>query len=520
MIFRSPYPDVEIPSLPLTPFVFQGVESRAQKPALIDGTTGRTLTYGDLFRLIRRAAAGLAARGFEKGDVFAIAIPNVPEYAVIFHAVSLLGGVSTTVNPLVTVEEMAHQLKDSGAKYLLTIPQLAEKGLEAARKTGVREVFLLGEGEGTTRFASLLEIDGEPPAVGIDPREDVVVMPYSSGTTGLPKGVMLTHFNLVANTLQVTRSFDAVTEDDTLMGVLPFFHIYGLVVILTVALYHKATVVTLPRFDLPQFLETLQKYRVSFAHVVPPIVLALGKHPLVDQYDLSHLKIVFSGAAPLSENVADACARRVGCAVVQGYGMTEASPATHTSPGDLAKCKPGSVGPTVPNTECKIVDVETGAALGPGKNGELWVRGPQVMKGYLNNPDATAQTVDTEGWLHTGDVGYADEDGHFFIVDRLKELIKYKGLQVAPAELEAVLLAHPQIADAAVVPLKDEEAGEVPVAFVVLRGDVSAAEIQAFVAERVAPYKKIRRVEFIDQIPKSPSGKILRRLLVGRVRQA
>ncbi|MEE8554249.1 MAG: AMP-binding protein, partial [bacterium] len=356
--------------------------------------------------------------------------------------------------------------------------------------------------------------------VAIDPREDLVVLPYSSGTTGRAKGVMLTHYNLVSNMTQ----FEAIErqhmldENDTLVGVLPFFHIYGMVVILNYSLYRGAQVVTMPRFDMEQFLRILQDYRVTFAHLVPPIVLGLAKHPLVDQFDLSNLRGIFSGAAPLGESVAQEAAARLGCQVIQGYGLTETSPVTHASPDDPSRIKFASIGPCIPNTEVRIVDIETGGELGTGQEGELWIRGPQVMKGYLNNPEATAECIDAEGWFHTGDVGKADEDGYFYIVDRVKELIKYKGMQVAPAELEAVMLAHPHVNDVAVIPSPDEEAGEVPKAFVVLKGEASPEELMGFVAERVAPHKKIRRLEFVEEIPKSPSGKILRRILVEKER--
>jgi acyl-CoA synthetase (AMP-forming)/AMP-acid ligase II len=502
----------------LTEFVLRGAQERAGKPALIDGPTGRTITYGELARSVRRVAASLAARGFGKGDVFAVYSPNCPDYAVAFHGVACLGGINTTINPLYTAEEVAHQLKDAGAKYLLTIPQLMEKAVEAAREAGVAEVFVFGEAEGATPFASLLERDGPVPAVEIDPQQDLVVLPYSSGTTGLPKGVMLTHRNLVANLCQL-EVFNTVCEDDTLLCVLPMFHIYGMVVIMNLGLYAGATIVTMPRFELEQFLSLAETHGVTLAHLVPPIVLALTKSPAVEQYDLSRLKTVFSGAAPLGEDLTRACQERLGCRIIQGYGMTETSPCTHLTPFELTEKKPGSVGICVPNTECKLVCTETGAAQGLKGRGEVWIRGPQVMKGYLNRPEATAQTVDEEGWLHTGDIAYADEDGCFYIVDRLKELIKYKGFQVAPAELEAVLLTHPCVADAAVIPSPDEEAGEVPKAFVVLRAPAEAEEIMEFVAERVAPYKKIRFMEFVEQIPKSPSGKILRRVLKERERE-
>jgi acyl-CoA synthetase (AMP-forming)/AMP-acid ligase II len=273
---------------------------------------------------------------------------------------------------------------------------------------------------------------------------------------------------------------------------------------------------------LGTLLATLERHRVTHAHVVPPIMLALARHPAVDSYDLSSLRSVFTGAAPLGEQIAREVSERLGCVVMQGYGMTETSPATHMTPREPEKMKAGSVGWVVPNTECKIVDVETGAELGANAEGEICVRGPQVMKGYLNCPEATAGTIDSEGWLHTGDIGCADVDGHFFIVDRKKELIKYKGYQVAPAELEALLLSHPSVADCAVIPAPDEEAGEVPKAFVVLKTDHAATtgDLISFVASHVSPHKKIRRVEFIEQIPKSPSGKILRRLLVARERAA
>jgi acyl-CoA synthetase (AMP-forming)/AMP-acid ligase II len=268
------------------------------------------------------------------------------------------------------------------------------------------------------------------------------------------------------------------------------------------------------RFDLELFLQAVQKYGVTMAHIVPPIVLALSKSPLVDNYDLPKLRTIFSGAAPLDESLTRACMTRLTCDIRQGYGLTETSPVTHSSPADQSQVKFGSVGTPAPSTECKVIDLATGAALGPNQEGEVCVRGPQIMKGYLNRPEATAQTIDPDHWLHTGDVGYADEDGHFFIVDRAKELIKYKGFQVPPAELEALLLTHPCVLDAAVIPLPDEEAGEVPKAFVVLKGEASPQEIMDFVAGRVAPHKRIRALEFIDKIPKSASGKILRRMLV------
>ncbi len=524
MIFRGPFPEVSIPEVPITSFVSQKWADHPDKPALIDGPTGRAITYRELEDGIQKTAASLAARGFRKGDVFGILSPNVPEYAIVFHAVALLGGINTTVNPLYTETEIAHQLKDAGARFLVTVPQCLDKATSAAKKANIEELFVFDKAGDTggiteaTPFSSLLQSDGKVSQVEINPREDLVALPYSSGTTGLPKGVMLTHHNLVANMRQM-EGLQYFTEDDTLICVLPLFHIYGLVVVMNMGLYKGATIVTMPRFELEPFLQALQDYEVTLVHIVPPIVVALTKHPVVANYKLPKLKTIFSGAAPLDESLTRACIERLGCDIRQGYGMTETSPVTHSSPPERNKVKYGSVGVPAPNTECKIIDLETGVMLGPNQEGEVCVRGPQIMMGYLNKPEATASTIDAEGWLHTGDIGYADEDGHFYIVDRAKELIKYKGFQVPPAELEALLLTHSEVADAAVIPCPDDEAGEVPKAYIVLKGDVSEAELIEFVAARVAPHKKIRAVEFIDKIPKSPSGKILRRLLVQAERE-
>jgi acyl-CoA synthetase (AMP-forming)/AMP-acid ligase II len=520
MIFRDSYPETTIPDAALTPFVFGRARELKDKPALIDGATGRATSYAQLEDAVRRVAASLCARGLAKGDVFAILSPNAVEYVVAFHGVALAGGVVTTLNPLCTAEEIAKQLADSRARYLLAAPALLGRAREASAGLSLRELFAFGEcDEGATPFAELYESEGVAPEVLIDPREDLVALPYSSGTTGASKGVMLTHRNLVANIRQIEGTEHA-RGTDTLVCVLPMFHIYGMSVIMNFGLYAGATTVVMPRFDLEEFLGVVEKYEVTMAHIVPPIVLALAKHPAVARYDLKSLRTIFSGAAPLGAELAREVSARLGCYVKQGYGMTEASPATHMAPDDPARGKHGSVGLPVPNTECKLIDVETGAELGANEEGEICVRGPQVMKGYLNRPEATQETIDSEGWLHTGDIGYADSDGHFFIVDRKKELIKYKGFQVAPAELEALLVTHPAVADAAVIPSPDEEAGEVPKAFIVLKTDqaASAGELIAFVASHVSPYKKVRLVEFVEQIPKSPSGKILRRVLVARER--
>jgi acyl-CoA synthetase (AMP-forming)/AMP-acid ligase II len=513
MPIASPYPEVTVPETALTPFVLQRAEELGDKPALIDGPSGRTLTYAQLADAVRRFAGGLRARGFGKGDTLAILLPNVPEYAVAWHGTAWAGGTVTTVNPVYNADEIRHQLEDAGARFLVVYAQALDNARRAAEGTGVEEIFVLGEAEGATPVTELL---GEPlpEQAEVDP-DDTVALPYSSGTTGLPKGVMLSHRNLVANILQASASL-AMEDDEVVIGVLPFFHIYGMTVIMNMGLWSGATIVAMPRFDLEQFLTILQDHKVTRAYVVPPIALALAKHPLVEQYDTSSLRLVLSGAAPLGAELEQACAERLGCSVVQGYGMTETSPVSHTAP--RGEHKPGTIGPCLPNMECRLVDPETGEDVTePGERGELWMRGPNIMKGYLNNEEATRETIVDDGWLRTGDVAVIDEDGYFAIVDRVKELIKYKGFQVAPAELEALLLQHPAVQDAAVIPLPDEEAGEIPKAFLVLKDDsVSPEEVQQFVAERVSTYKQIRAVEVVDEIPKSASGKILRRVLRDR----
>jgi 4-coumarate--CoA ligase len=510
MVFASPLPDVEIPDVPLTEYVLAHAARLGDKPALIDGASGRTLTYAGLAGAVRSLAGGLAAKGFGRGDVLALMSPNIPEYAVMFHGVAMTGGAITTINPTYTEHEVHNQLVDSGATILVTIPMFLEVATAGAKDTAVREIYVLGEAEGVTPVTALF---GAPIAeqVPVGP-DDVVVLPYSSGTTGLNKGVMLTHRNLVANVAQVLAGA-SIQEDEKFIAVLPFFHIYGMQVLMNTGLRAGITIITMPRFDLEQFLSLHQQYGITRSFVAPPIVVALAKHPMVDNYDLSALQQVFSGAAPLSAELSLECGARLGCEVVQGYGMTEMSPVSHLTPPGGSK--PGSCGVTAPNTLSRVVDPVTQKDLGVDEDGELCVQGPQVMLGYLNNQAATDATLDRDGWLHTGDIGHIDADGHLWIVDRLKELIKYKGFQVPPAELEALLLTHPAVADAAVVGLPDEEAGEIPVAHVVLRPGAEATpeEIQEFVAGQVAHYKQIRKVVITDAIPKSASGKILRRIL-------
>jgi acyl-CoA synthetase (AMP-forming)/AMP-acid ligase II len=521
MIFKSPYPDVAVPDVAVTDHVLADVASRADKTALIDVPTGARMTFGELATNIRRTAGGLVGRGLAKGDRIAIYSPNTITYPVAFHGAAYAGGVVTTVNPTYTPEELAKQLSDSKAHFLITLGPFLDKAQEAAAEAGgIEEIFTFDGAPGSTPFADLMASEelSDADRPNIDPAKDLVALPYSSGTTGISKGVMLTHRNLVANMVQLKGTDSLcrpITERDTITAVLPFFHIYGLGVIMNYALSRGATLAIFPRFDFEQFLAAIQEHGITFAHLVPPILLALAKHPVVDNYDLSSLEGIMSGAAPLGGELAQAVEERIGCIVGQGYGLTETSPVTHTAPNQRRGQTPyDSIGPAIPNTEIQIVDPDTGAALGPGERGEVWIRGPQVMVGYFGQPGATAATIDADGWLHTGDIGLMDEEGLCRIVDRVKELIKYKGYQVAPAELEALLLTHPAIKDVAVVRSPDEEAGEVPKAFVVSDGSITEEDVMAYVAEHVSPQKKVRRVEFVESIPKSPSGKILRRLLV------
>jgi acyl-CoA synthetase (AMP-forming)/AMP-acid ligase II len=515
MIFTSPHPPVNIPDVSITDYVLRFATKLANKPALVDGQTGRTYTYGELPGLIDRVAAGFAFHKLKKGDVLAIYSPNVPEYAIAFHAAAKSGVVTTMVPPLFTDAEVDKQLRDSGAKYILTIPALMEKAKTAAAANSIDKIFVIGEAEGAMSFDSLLTHGTEFPPVHIDPGEDIAVLPYSSGTTGLPKGVMLTHRNLVAMLRQMEAT-DPFLETDTLVCVVPMSHLYGLHIVVNLGLSQGSTIVSVPRYDLEQFLKVIQDYKVTVAPLVPPLVLALSRAPQVRNYDLSALRVIHCGAAPLAHEIASSCRDRLGVDIRYGYGMTEVSPLSHASLAEPHKHKPGSVGFCLPNTECKIVDYTSGADLPPEREGEIWVRGPQVMKGYLGNSAATEEMIQPGGWLRTGDIGYCDSEGQLFVVDRLKELIKTNGRQVAPAELEALLLSYPSIADAAVVAGPDEEAGEIPKAFVVLKKEATAEEIIHFVAERVAPYKRIREVEFITEIPRNPAGKILRRVLKER----
>jgi len=509
-IYRSPFGSVEPDARSITERVFAGMTPR-DRDVMIEGATGRRWTAGELIDGTKALAGGLARRGVGPGHVVAVMLPNMPEYFLAFHGTAWAGATVTTINPAYTAHEVTHQLNDSAAEILITIPAFAETAIAGAAGTGVGEVFTIGGAPGTTPFDALMgpPLDAQVP---VDTAEHTLVLPYSSGTTGLPKGVMLTHRNLVANVDQIQAS-RPIAQGEWTVGFLPFFHIYGMTVLMNLYLGAGGGVVTMPRFDLEMFLRLVQDHRTPQAFCVPPVALALAKHPVVANYDLSGLRFVFSGAAPMGAPLSNAVAERLGVICEQGYGMTEMSPVSHISAH--GRGRPGSAGQTAPGTECRIVDPDTLTDVAPGKEGELWVRGPQVMKGYLNNPAATAATLMPDGWLRTGDIAEYDADGYLFIRDRLKELIKFKGFQVAPAEVEAELLGCPGVTDAAVVGLPDDEAGEVPTAFVVRAAGASVgeAEINAHMTECLAHYKLPHAIHFVEAIPKSASGKILRRIL-------
>ncbi|MDR6867233.1 4-coumarate--CoA ligase [Microbacterium resistens] len=521
---RSPFPDIEIPNVSVHEYLFGGLDAdRLDSIALIDGTNGAETTYRQLLGQIDLFAGALAARGVGVGTVIGVLCPNIPAFATVFHGILRAGATATTINSLYTADEIAAQLTDADAGWLITVSPLLAGAKAAAAQRGIPDdhIIVLDGAEGHPSLPALLGEGHSAPDVTFDPATHIAVLPYSSGTTGRPKGVMLTHRNLVANVAQC-RATIALVDDDRVLAVLPFFHIYGMTVLLNFALRQRAALVTMPKFDLPEFLRIVSEHRITWVFIAPPIAVALAKHPIIDQYDLSSIKVVFSGAAPLDGALARAVAQRLDCTVCQGYGMTETSPVVHAIPYDRDDIDRATIGVLLANTEARIlgedgVDVEL-PADGVSGPGELLIRGPQVMTGYLNRPDATAEMLDADGWLHTGDVATVTSDGIFRIVDRLKELIKYKGYQVAPAVLEAVLLEHPSIADAAVVGTLDADGQEVPKAFVVLQpgAKLDADGVMAHVTAHVAPHEKVRVVEFIDVIPKSTSGKILRKDLRAR----
>ncbi|KAL3609304.1 hypothetical protein D5086_000324 [Populus alba] len=522
-IFRSKLPDIYIPkNLPLHSYVLENLSNHSSKPCLINGANGDVYTYADVELTARRVASGLNKIGIQQGDVIMLFLPSSPEFVLAFLGASHRGAIITAANPFSTPAELAKHAKASRAKLLITQACYYEKVKDFARESDVKVMCVDSAPDGCLHFSELTQADeNEAPQVDISP-DDVVALPYSSGTTGLPKGVMLTHKGLITSVAQQVDGDNPnlyFHSEDVILCVLPMFHIYALNSIMLCGLRVGASILIMPKFEIGSLLGLIEKYKVSIAPVVPPVMMSIAKSPDLDKHDLSSLRMIKSGGAPLGKELEDTVRAKFPQARLgQGYGMTEAGPvlamclAFAKEPFDI---KPGACGTVVRNAEMKIVDPETGASLPRNQPGEICIRGDQIMKGYLNDPEATSRTIDKEGWLHTGDIGYIDDDDELFIVDRLKELIKYKGFQVAPAELEALLIAHPEISDAAVVGLKDEDAGEVPVAFVVKSEKSQATEddIKQYISKQVIFYKRIKRVFFIEAIPKAPSGKILRKNL-------
>jgi len=523
-VFESKLPDLTIPKVSVGRYVLQertSGDSLKNKTAIVDGSNGAAFTYAEIEAEAAAMAGGLLKLGGNGSSVIALIAPNCPSFPVAFYAILHIGASVTTVNPTYTKTEMAAQFADCKPLIAFTVSKCLENVLAAAAGTNLEHIILI-DGESSSEgndvpgtdqtIHSWAEVRADPvDEAPIDVYSTVAALPYSSGTSGRPKGVVLTHNNLVANLAQI-RSVIGLNDTDVTLAVLPFFHIYGMQVLMNCLIAEGVLIVTMPRFEIEKALELIEKYKVTRLFTVPPILLALAKHEAVEKFDISSLRKISCGAAPLGRELAAEVSSRTGCTVIQGFGMTELSPVSHLTVGDDFKA--GSCGIQVSNTECRIVSAE-GEDLGVDEIGELWVRGPQVMQGYLNNPEDTSECLDAEGWLHTGDIARIDSDGHMYIVDRLKELIKCKGFQVAPAELEDIIVCHPSVSDAAVVGIPDTRSGEVPKAFVKLKDNcrASALDIQEFVSEQVSSYKQIHQVEFVTEIPKSGSGKIIRRLL-------
>lgn len=507
--------------------ILASCRKHAQKTALVDACGGQRITYAEYGEMVEALAGGLVAAGVKPGEVIAIFLCNSWEFCAAYHATTLAGAIPTLLNPTYREREVRHQLGNSGASLLITDAANID-GINLTGLPNLRRVFCTREqGSGSEPFSDLLKpVSQTLPQPDRSSQETLAALPYSSGTTGLPKGVMLTHHNLVANVYQLLGP-GAVTLNvaDNLLCFLPLYHIYGLNVLLNPALIAGSTLVLMPRFGVPQLMRLLTDEAITMMPLVPPAMNALCLAAEAGQFPKNHnVKWVKSGAAPLAPDLPRRFTALTGILVRQGYGMTEASPVTHTGYLEPELYHPDSIGHPVAQTDCRVIGTEGLAAsveicgeVATGEPGELVMRGPQFMKGYWKEPDATAAVL-RDGWYWSGDIVTRDSEGFYRVVDRRKEMIKYKGFPVAPAEVEAVLLEHPAVRECGVVGRKDDEAGEIPVAFIALRdgfttGKKMEEELCGFVAERLTRYKQPREVHFVEVVPKTASGKILRREL-------
>jgi long-chain acyl-CoA synthetase len=500
--------------------VLESCQRNGNKTALIDTSSNRRLTFAEYGSLVESLARGLVSAGLAPGEVVAIFLPNSWEFAIAYHAATLAGAIPTLLNPSYREREVRYQLENSGAVFLVTDAPLLEN-VNLAGIPSLRRVFVTRHQRADCEeFANLLRpTTTKLPVPRNAPQETIAALPYSSGTTGLPKGVMLSHYNLVANVYQVIGpNAAALSPDEIMLCFLPLYHIYGLTVALTLSLTLGSTLVLMPRFDVQKLCALLVQEHITMMPVVPPAINAMCQAVEAGIFPKEHnVRWIKSGAAPLAPELARRLTELTGILVNQGYGMTEASPVTHVgynAPPEMNR--PASIGQPLALTECRVVDAE-GNEVARGEPGELVMRGPQIMMGYWKEPQATTAVL-RDGWYFSGDIVRADADGFYYVLDRSKEMIKYKGFPVAPAEVEALLLEHPAVRDCGVVAKPDHDAGEIPCAFVVLRegfaaGDALDKELRRFVADRLAHHKQPREVRFVDTIPRTPSGKVLRREL-------
>ncbi|XP_063426050.1 probable 4-coumarate--CoA ligase 1 [Mytilus trossulus] len=514
---KSPY-NVDIPNISITEYILKDINKYRKFTALINGITGQETTFDQLESEIISTATGFKNIGLQKNDVVCLYGTNRPEFAHVFCGVTANGAILTIANSQLTADELATQLCDTSTKFIVTTPDCVTKAINAKVKVpSIKEIIVIGYSEFHRNFSDLIETKtNQFPDVNINPDTDTALVPYSSGTTGLPKGVLLTHKNLVAELCQLRHPtiIPFVSGEEKSISCLPMVHIAGLMIGMLNPMSQGAATVVLPRFEAESYLKAIQNFRGTFSLIAPPLVNFLAKDPMVSKYDLSTLHTPYSGAAPLSKTLTEQMVHRLKLqGVRQGYGMSETSGAIFTDP--VGCYKYGSIGKPVPNTISKLVDIETGETITKAfESGEIWACGPQITKGYLNNEEATRRSITEEGWIKTGDIAYYDDDGHYFVVDRLKDIIKYKGYQISPTYLESILLSHEAVLEAAVIGVPADVFGEVPKAYVVLKSHAEATEIQKYINERVSPYKKLRGgLEIVDEIPKLPSGKILRRKL-------